>query len=297
MKKPSVILVLWALVSLTVGALVQPVIIAQGAAPTPIPGVSGRLCFNCLPGEVVVIKIRWLSIDANPTWTEWASRNATPPHECCHNGNICVDASMDWLSYQKLEWQAFDDQGRLIVSGDMPLPQGWKENHNKVQWDLIANLCEPAPTPIATEEAISSQSQSYATLTIEAAGSLQFGPVYDNGLSIVGSGALAGDINDSYQTACRVVMQNLSVGQMVEGILEVGSEGEQFTVSYSGLLEFTSGSSPYGPAIARLMTSGQVTAASGAYAHLLGAAFDLNGYGLIGYPIPVKGSVRLFPAR
>lgn len=318
MKKPLAILILLALVGLVAGTLAQPATIAQAPTPTPIPptptpkpcdkSVRGKLCFNWLPSEVAVIKLRWLSIDDNPTWTDWTpgSGDATPSYGR-YDGGVCVDASMDWLSYNRLEWQGLDAQGRVIVSGQMSLPRGWKgpECEPKIQWDLVVNLSPygpvpaptyafvPTPTWMPTQEAIGPP--SYASLTAEAPGSLRFGPMYDNSFSIFGSGNLVGDINDSYQSACRMVMQDLYVGQVLEGILDVGSAGHQFTVSYTGLLEFMSGSSPYGPATARFTYSGQITAASGAYAYLLGASFDLNGYGLIGYPIPVNGSVRIFP--
>ncbi len=315
-RKLLAILVLFALVSLVAGALAQPVTIAQEPTPTPIPptpeppceqSVRGKLCFTWLPGEVTVIKLRWLSIDDPAIWTDWTpgSGDATPSYGR-YDGGVCIDASMDWLSYSRLEWRGLDGQGNVIVSGQMPLPRGWKgpDCEPKIQWDLVVNLSPyapmptpapyafvPTPTWMAPEEAL--RPQIYAPLMAEASGSLQFGPMYDNSFSVFGSGNLVGDINDSYQSVCSMVMQNLYAGQ-VEGTLYAGSGGNQFAVSYSGLLEFVSGSSPYGPATARFTNSGYITAASGAYAYLLGASFDLNGYGLIGYPIPVKGSVRIF---
>ncbi len=325
MKKPLVILVLLALVGLVAGTLAQPVTIAQEPIPTPTPkpcdkSVRGKLCFTCLPAEVAVIKLRWLSIDDPPNWTDWTpgSGDATPLYGR-YDGGVCIDASMDWLSYNRLEWRALDSEGNVILSGQMPLPKGWKgpECEPKIQWDLVVNLSPygpvpaptyaPMPTPawIAPEafvptptwvvpEAAIIRPQSYAPLMAEASGSLRFGPTYGNGFSIFGSGNLVGGINDTYQSACTMVMQNLYLGQVMEGTLNVGSAGNQFTVYYTGFFEFVSESSPYGPATARFTHSGQITAASGVYAYLLGASFDFNGYGLIGYPIPVNGSVRSF---
>lgn len=301
------------LLALMAGAFFQPISVAQEQTPTPTPtpkpcegGVRGKLCFNYLPGEVAIIKLRWLSIDDNPTWTEWTQGDATPSYGRYDGGSVCVDASMDWLSYQRLEWQGLDAQGRVIVSGQMPLPKGWKgpECEPKIQWDLVVNLPPYGPMPAATYTFPPASTwmvpQPYAMLTSEASGYLWFGPTYEDGFgtfSAFGSGNLMGNVNDSYQSVWRVVMQNPYAGQIVEGAFKVGSADNQFAASYTGLLEFVSGSAPNGLTTIKFTNSGHITSASGAYAYLLGASFDLNGYGLVGYPIPVYGQVRLSPAH